>query len=396
MSEKAEQSGTETLVRRKWKPLALRVGGVAVLALVIAGFLVYRQFQESPPKVSGFIEADEIRVGSRVGGRVKRVAVEEGAAVRKGDLLVELDPYDLLQKRAEAAAVLAQRRQTLAKLKAGFRSEEIEQAKARHEQLEANLKKLRAGPRKQELAAARAQVALAGSNLELAEQHYKRIQNSAKKGAATQDELDAAIRGLKVARAERRVREENLSLLEAGTRKEDIEQAEAAVREAYTAWRLKSNGYRVEEVAEASAAVDAAQATLNALDQQIGELKIVAPTDAVVEAVELQPGDLVPANAPALSLIDMQHLWVRAYVPEDRLDLQIGEKVDVTVDSYPGETFTGTVTFIARQGEFTPRNVQTPDERSKQVFRFKVALSDSRLRPGMAADVWLKKRGGAE
>lgn len=392
MSENSPATTAAGTVRKRWGPLVWRSGAVVLLAAVLAGFLIYRQFQQQPLKVSGFIEADEIRVGSRVGGRVRSVAVKEGDSVSQGGLLVELDPYDLYERRAEAEAVLAQKKQTLKKLQAGFRSEEIAEAKARYDQLQANLKKLRNGPRAQELAAARAEVELAKSNLNLAELQHKRVAEAAAKGAATPDNLDEAVRTLKVRRAELKVREENFSLLKAGTRKEEIEQGEAQVQEAYSAWKLRVNGYRAEDVAEAKAAVSAADATLKAIRKQIDELKIRADVDAVVEAIELRPGDLVPANAPALSLIDLNHLWVRAYVPEDKLDLKLGQNVDVTVDSYPGVTFTGTITFIASQGEFTPRNVQTPEERSKQVFRIKVAVTDPRLRPGMAADVWLEGR----
>ena len=92
-----------------------------------------------------------------------------------------------------------------------------------------------------------------------------------------------------------------------------------------------------------------------------------------------------------LSVLDLGKLWVRAYVPEDRLDLELGQPVSISVDSYPGRTFAGHVSFIARQAEFTPGNVQTPEERSRQVFRIKIELDagDGELRPGMIADVWL-------
>jgi multidrug resistance efflux pump len=121
-------------------------------------------------------------------------------------------------------------------------------------------------------------------------------------------------------------------------------------------------------------------------------LRIAAPVDGVVEAVDLQPGDLVSANAPVLSLMDLRELWVRAYVPEDALNVQVGQDVVVTVDSYPDRSFSGKISFVARQAEFTPGNVQTPEERSQQVFRIKVALTEGldELRPGMAADVWLE------
>jgi multidrug resistance efflux pump len=369
---------------------------VVLLALLLAGFLFYRQQQPEPRKVSGFIEADEIRVGSRVGGRVLLVAVEEGTVVRKGELLVELDPYDLRERRAEAEAILAQRCRAHEKLQAGFRQEEIAQAQARYEQLQAKLTMLRNGPREQELAAAVAQLNLANANLDLATAQHKRVSGAFEDDAVSNQELDEALRALKVAQAEVQVKEENLSLLKAGTRAEDIDQAEAQVQEAYAGWTLSKNGYRDEEIAEAKAAVEAAESALKAIERQIEELTIVAPVDAVVEALELQPGDLVPANSPALSLMDMNRLWVRAYVPEDQLDIHVGQQVDITVDSYPGRIFAGTITFIARHGEFTPRNVQTPDERSKQVFRIKVVVTDPQLRPGMVADVWLSQRSSGE
>ncbi len=101
---------------------------------------------------------------------------------------------------------------------------------------------------------------------------------------------------------------------------------------------------------------------------------------------------MVGAGSPVLSLLDTRTLWVRAYVPESRLNVAIDEEVRVTTDSFATESFRAKVTFISRQAEFTPRNVQTPEERSKQVFRIKVTLLDGldKLRPGMAADVWLE------
>jgi multidrug resistance efflux pump len=110
-----------------------------------------------------------------------------------------------------------------------------------------------------------------------------------------------------------------------------------------------------------------------------------------VEALELRPGDLTAPGAPVLSLRDTSRMWVRAYVPENRLDIRLHQEMTVTVDSFPGQPFRGAVTFIAPEAEFTPANVQTPEERSKQVFRIKVTLREGleQLRPGMAADVWL-------
>ena len=123
---------------------------------------------------------------------------------------------------------------------------------------------------------------------------------------------------------------------------------------------------------------------------------IRAPVGGVVEALALRPGDLLAANAPALLLLDPSRLWVRAYVPEGRLTLTLGQEVSLQVDPFPGERFRGRVSYIAGEAEFTPGNVQTPNERSKQVFRIKVSLVDGldRLRPGMSADVVLDSADG--
>ena len=186
---------------------------------------------------------------------------------------------------------------------------------------------------------------------------------------------------------------ETLAKLENGTRPEELAEARSQLEEARQIWLLRQNGSRVEEIAESEAAVESAKAAVRAIQRQVDELSVKAPVDGAVEAIDLRPGDLVGANAPVISVMDLSQLWVRAYVPENRLSIKVGDPVEVTVDSFPGERFAARITFASRQAEFTPGNVQTPEERSKQVFRIKVTLDSGRdrLRPGMAADVWLKK-----
>jgi multidrug resistance efflux pump len=311
--------------------------------------------------------------------------------VHRDDLLVELEPFDLLERRAEAMAVLAQRQAELNKRTTGFRAEEIAQARAHRDQLASYLAQLEHGPRPQEIATAKAELALATAEYQLALVEQQRLEALIAKGAAAQEELDRARRAFKVASAGLQVRQEQLALLTEGTRPEEIAQARAQLAEAEHLWQLRARGYRSEEIAEATAAVKAAEAALHALDRHIAELAIRAPVDGIVEATALHTGDLVAANTPVLSLIDMRVLWVRAYVPENHLNLHLGQALRVTVDSFPGRSFAGRLSFIARQAEFTPGNVQTPEDRSQQVFRIKVTLSEGLdvLRPGMAADVWL-------
>ena len=368
-----------------------RLVGMAVLAVLLVGVLTYSQRRGEPLHVSGFIEADEIRIGSRVGGRVHRVHIDEGQFVRAGDKLVELEPYQLEELRAEAESQWARAVAVRDKLKAGFRAEEIAQAKAHYDQLAAVLEKLTNGPRQEDIAAAQAQFELAESALELARTNHQKAETLFAKKVNAQTDLDQAVNELRFARLTRSVRSEELNKLQRGTRPEELAEARAQLDEANQVWLLRKSGFRAEEIAEAEAAAAAAEATKQAMRRQIEELVIKAPADGTVEALELRPGDLVGANAPVISLMESSRLWVRAYVPENRLALKLGDAVAVTVDSFPGERFSGKITFISRQAEFTPGNVQTPEERSKQVFRIKVTLGEGRdrLRPGMAADVWL-------
>lgn len=370
-----------------------RLLGILAVAVVLIAALLYSQKRTGPLRVSGLIESYEIRVGSRVGGRVHRVLAEEGERVRKGGVLVELEPFQLLEQKTQAAAQLAEARAEFDRLFEGYRTEEKLQAKAHHDQLAATLAKLVKGPRDEDIAAAKSQLDLAQSQLELATLKYRRTEMLFGKQVATQEDLDQATTELRVSRATVQARKEELAKLERGTRDEELAEARAQLEEANQAWQLRENGYRPQEKAQAKAAVEAAEAALRAIERQIDELTIQAPLDGVVEAVDLQPGDLVGANSPVLSLMDTSRLWVRAYLPENHLNVQVGRKLTVTVDSFPGERFAAHVSFVARAAEFTPGNVQTPEERSKQVFRIKVTLDEGldRLRPGMAADVWLEE-----
>ena len=367
-----------------------------LLVTVIVGMLVASRFLTQPVKISGYIEADEVRVGSRVGGRVSEVLVREGQQITRGQSLLRLQPYDLQLRLAEALSQLAAREAVLAKLKAGLRPEEVAQTQARVNRLTATVAKLVAGPREEEVAAARARLTLSMAQRDRAKRSYERIQALYSRDATSvsREELDRVLEDSQVAEATHQVRQEELQLLERGTRDEEKAEARAQLEEAAQALAMAKSGFRAEEIAETAATVNAAQAAVDAIKIQINELEVLSDVNGVVEALELRPGDLVAPNAPLLSLLDTSRIWVRAYVPENRLNVRIGDRFWVTVDSFPKRDFEGTVTYISNQAEFTPRNVQTPDERSGQVFRIKVELSDDahELRPGMAADVWLDRQ----
>ncbi len=375
------------------KRLAIFVVAVVCLASLIA----YSQLRPERPRVSGIIEADEVRLGSRVGGRAATVYVQEGQQVAAGDLLVELAPFDILERENQAARTLAAREAEYQRVVNGLRPEEIAQAKARYDQLAARLALLEAGPREQEIDASRGRLRGVQAELKLARQLYDRHAELIQTKAISSEEFERTTEALEAAQASVAVRQKELEVLELGTREEEKLASRATVEEARQAWQMAAKGFRQEEIDQAQASRDAARAALDVVRRQKDELAITTPLAGRVDAFDLQPGDMVAPNAPVISIIDESHLWVRAYVPQNRVGLQVGQTLQVTVDGLPGERFAGTISFIARQAEFTPSNVQTPEERSKQVFRVKVALEDTRqlLRPGMTADVWLDGAGPA-
>lgn len=374
--------------------MVTRLVGITIVAALLTGLLVYSQHRNEPFHVSGFVEAHEIRLGSRVGGRVKHVAVDEGDSVQRGQALIQLEPFQLQELLAQSRSELARARAIRDKVKSGFREEEVAQSRAHFDQLSAVVERLVNGPRMEDIAAAQAQFELADAELSLATLKHRRVEELFGKMTATHDEMDQATTELRVARSTMESQREALAKLKNGTRPEELAEARAQMEEAKQLWTLKKNGSRREEIDEAEAAVASAEAGLRAIERQIEELEVTAPVEGSIEAIDLRPGDLVSANAPVISIMDLSQLWVRAYMPENMLGITIGDPVEITVDSYPGERFAARITFVSRQAEFTPGNVQTPEERSKQVFRIKVTLDAGRdrLRPGMAADVWFPKK----
>src|SRR5262249_33767639 len=181
-----------------------------------------------------------------------------------------------------------------------------------------------------------------------------------------------------------------LDLLHAGTRQEEIDEAVAELNRARAQLDLVMAGTRSEDMAAAEARVIEARGKLKEVEASLEETLVRAPEQAVVEVLALRRGDLVAPNQPLLRVLRADDLWVRVYVPETQLSrVRLGQGVEVTVDGYPGRNCAGTVVQIAGVSEFTPRNVQSPDERRHQVFGIKVRVADPQgiFKSGMAAEV---------
>ena len=348
--------------------------------------------KEQPLLFSGTIETREIRVGSKTGGRVLAVLVEEGQEVKPNTLLVQLDVAELEAQRAQSEAKVAQQRARLDRLARGARPEEKAQAHAATEQARANLEAVRNWPRPEEIEQARAAVAAAEAEVNDAEATFQRVQRLRVTGDISQQEFDAAKFRLENFRARSDAEKKRLDLLLHGSRKEDIRAAEERFRQAQEAEQLVLAGPRVEEIADARAQLAEAQARLDQIKVSLAEGQVLAPANAIVEVLSVRPGDLLTPNQTVARLLEKDQLFVRIFVPEPQLGLvKVGQHAKIKTDT--NELFDGQVEQINSQGEFTPRNVQSRDERNHLVFGVKVRLNNrgGKLKAGMAADVILEK-----
>jgi multidrug resistance efflux pump len=344
--------------------------------------------------ISGIIEADDIHVGSKVGGRVLKVVAKEGQTVKEGETLVLLEPRELDASLAEAQAGLRQAEAKYALVTAGFRKEEIEQAEAAARQAQAELNQLISGPRRQEIDQAEAEWQAAKAQAENARKFLQRMEGLSKRDLIAKQDYDDAVTKADEAEQKMKSARERYDLLLAGTRQEEVERARQRVAEADAKRRQLRSGFRKEEITQAKSEVEAARARVELIRTQLDETVIKAPVDALIETLDLEPGDLVAAGKPVATLLRTGRLWVRAYLPEARLGLvKPGLNVKIRVDSFPSRDFTGVVRLVRRQGEFTPRNVQTYEERVLQVFQTEIVIDDPDhvLRPGMNADVTIPK-----
>jgi HlyD family secretion protein len=367
---------------------------LVVPALVIAGLAWYGwhrwRLAHAPYEWSGTVEARTISLGSRAGGRVQQILVKEGDRVKRGDPIVVVEAGDWPAQLQQAEAQLAMAQATLDKLKAGARPEEIAAAKARAQTAQAALQETTAGARSEEVASAQARLAGQQVAVDKAQKDAERLHKLAASGAAVPADVDNADLAVRSAIAQRDALAHQLDELKHGARREQVAQAAGRAAEQRASEQLVSAGSRVEDIRVAEAQVKGAQGKVDQIRTMIDELSIKAPAAARVEALDLRPGDLLAPSATAATLVEDDQLYVRIYVPETQLGhIKIGMTVPVRVDSFPDETFRGVVQHINSVGEYSPRNLQTSDERADQMFATRIGLDagGQRLRAGMAATI---------
>ena len=375
-------------MQRKRIILAI-VAPILILAAILAYVLTHRA---TPLAYSGTIETREINIGSKIGGRVLSVSVEEGDQVPANAPLVTFDAPELQAQLAQAQATVLQAQADDNRLHQGNRPQEIAQADATLHENKALLDEAQNGPRPQDIAQAQADYAAAKANAVDAASTYDRMQPLAAKDIISKQQFDSytAQRNNTAQLAESA--RQRLALLQAGTRTEDIQAARDRYQQSLAADQLAHAGFRQQDITSGKGRLAQAQARVAELNASLREARLLSPADATVETVSVRPGDLVPANQIVLTLLEPSQLWVKVYVPETDLSrIHVGQSANVTVDS-PNRHFTGRIQEINSSAEFLPRNVQTRDDREHEVFGVKVHIDNpgNVLKSGMSATVTLQ------
>ncbi len=377
------------------RPLAVRIGMCMILVFAFAGC---ETRDPAGLSVTGIIEGGTVEVGSLTGGRVAVVHVSEGDAVEADSILIELEADDAEAALAAANAQLAEAQAALAKAERGARPEQLRQAEAATEAAEAQYALAMEGARGQEIEGARAALEAATAQREEAENDLRRAKRLHGEEVISERDYQRARTAFEAAMAQERQARERLDALVEGSRAEEIRMARANRDQAQATLDEVRAGARSEDIERARAAVEAAEADVRRAERGQRETVVRAPAAMVVESLDVRTGDLVQPGAVA-RLVDPHDLTVTVYVSAVALGhLSVDKPVELTTDAHGDRVFNGRIIRLASEGEFTPRNLQTEEERVQQVFGVKIRIepADGLLRPGMAATAHLRLDGASE
>lgn len=364
---------------------------VILMGVLIAGKLVldYARGDSNHIAVSGNIEVTDAEVSFKIPGRVEARLVDEGQTAKAGETVARLDNAELEQEAALRRAEAEAARAALAELEAGSRPQEIAQSQAAAEQAKARLDEMLAGSRPEEVAAAEAALRAAQAETERTKLDRDRYAGLFKKQIVSAQQNDGARTAYETALERQRQAEEQLKLVREGPRREQVEQARAQWMQAEERFRLVKEGPRKEQIAQARARYEQAKQALAVAETRLGYATLASPLTGIVLSKNIEPGEYVTAGTPIVTVGDLEHPWVRAFIDETDLGrVKVGQRARVTTDTFPSKVYEGHVSFIASQAEFTPRSVQTEKERVKLVYRVKVEIANPNmeLKPGMPAD----------
>lgn len=425
-----------------------RVIPVAALIVIIAVVIILlRSHQDADAWVygSGVIEATEVDVSAQVSGQLIAVRVKEGDSVLKGDVLAEIEP-DYLEAQlrtvvgaasaakaelSRAEAALSGARLSLQNARTAYaKSTELkgryDQAQAQHEaavaargRARARLELVRAGAREEAIEQARAATQSAEAEWENAQRELARLETLLAEGAVSQQQVDFQRTAERAARGARDGARARLAELLAGARTEEEQEAEATLVQAKanvvvaesaleTARELYSDKLELKQRADVAEAeylaaqqakaaatgrLEAAEAALTAAQKGLSDAVVKSPLDAVVLLKIREAGEMTAPGQPIVRLGDLDRKWLRVYVSQTQINrVKLGQPAEVTIDADPQRAFSGTVTEISQEAEFTPKNVQTHEQRAKLVVGVKIVTADpdNELKPGMPADARIR------
>ncbi len=328
-----------------------------IVIVMLIAWLSYNCWLNCTPSkitLSNSIEAKDVKISSKVTGRVSKIYVEEGDKVKKGQKLLELEGDEYVAQLLQARASLRKSQSDLSKLIKGARPQEINSAIAETMRSQALLEE-------------------AKSTLENTTIEYNRIKELNKNGAISTQLFDKT-------KTQRDIAEKEL---------QNFEQANIKAKENE---KLVKEGSRKEEINSAKALVAYYKAKVIEQEKYTKELIVIAPFDGEISSFDLHEGEILKASQPILTITDLSDIYVRVYIPEKKLsDIKNKQKILVKADGFPNDSFEGYITYIGAQAEYTPRNIQTAEERSKLVYSVKIRLNnkENKLRNGMYVTVQL-------
>lgn len=367
-----------------------------VLAAAAAGVAVFWSFNNGDYlQLPGIVEIQEVRLGSKIGGRVGQVLIAEGKIATRKQKLVLLEAPELENMREQQKARVQAAEAEVQRTDYGARVEEKRAAQAAAEAAKARYDKMAKGWREEEKRSAKSEFEAAEADLKQAVDDLNRAGELYRIRQISRAEYDAALAARDRARGRTSSAKARADMLMLGNREEDIAEAKADWQKAQAKADELENGSRDEDKVLARAKLAEAKAKLQEIEINLKEAEISVPdapqfNKAIVEVVPVRPGDIVAANQPVVRLLCVDDLWVKIFVPETQFGLiTIGKEVEITIDSHPGKIFKGVVIQRASISEFTPRNVQSVDERRHQVFGVKIRVDDPEgvFSAGMAANV---------
>jgi HlyD family secretion protein len=377
---------------------------VIVIAVVgAAGLLAYRSMHPEVTDrilVSGNIELQQVDIAFKTAGRLLERTVNEGDVVQKGMVIARLDREQLLRQRDTASAALETAQAQFAESQSALKWQretmqaDLQLKGADLSAAQSQLLQLKNGARPQEIQEANAAVSAAQTQYDQAKKDWDRAQMLYKNEDISTSQYDQVRTRFDGAEANLNQIKQHAALIQAGPRSETIESASAQVERARAGLRMgQANSIetqrREQDLVARQGDIQRAKSQIALIDSQLADTIAVSPINGVVLVKAADPGEILAPGTSVVTVGDIEHPWLRAYIREQDLGrVKLGAKAKVTTDSYPGKAYDGRVSFVSSEAEFTPKQIQTSEERVKLVYRIKIEIDNQRheLKSNMPAD----------